>query len=39
MKWTYTRRVVDGRSRRVKVHRKSAGGYLVRVVGHRNRRD
>lgn len=39
MKWTYTRRVVDGSRRRVKVHRKQNGNYLVRVVGYRNRRD
>jgi len=39
MKWKYTRRTVNGIRRRVKVHKKTKGGELVRVVGHRNRHD
>lgn len=39
MKWKYTRRVIDGRRRKVKVHRKVNGNYLVRIVGYRNRKD
>lgn len=39
MKWKYTRRSIDGRRVRVKVHRKVSGGYLVRKVGVRNRHD
>jgi hypothetical protein len=39
MKWTYTRRTVNGRRIRVKVHKKSNGGYLVRKVAYRNRTD
>ena len=39
MKWKYTRRMVNGKRRKVKVHKKANGGYLVRVVGHRNRTD
>ena len=39
MKWKYTRRTINGRRMRVKVHRKSDGGYLVRKVGHRNTHD
>ena len=39
MKWKYTRRKINGKRVRVKVHKKTDGGYLVRKVGHRNRRD
>jgi len=39
MKWKYTRRVVNGRKRKVKVHRKGNGGELVRIIGHRNSHD
>jgi len=39
MKWKYTRRVIDGRRCKVKVHKKANGGYLVRKVGVRNRTD
>jgi hypothetical protein len=38
-KWKYTRRTINGTRRKVKVHKKSNGGYLVRIVGHRNTRD
>ena len=39
MRWKYIRRTIDGRRRKVKVHRKEDGNYLVRVVGHRNSHD
>jgi len=39
MKWKYTRRTIDGRRIRVKVHRRSNGSYLVRKVGVRNSHD
>lgn len=39
MKWKYTRRTINGRRQKVKVHRKQNGGYLVRKVGVRNRHD
>ena len=39
MKWKYTRRTINGRRVKAKVHRKSNGGYLVRKVGVRNRHD
>ena len=39
MKWKYTRRKINGVRRKVKVHRKESGGYLVRMVGWRNRHD
>ena len=39
MKWTYTKRTINGKKIKVKVHRKGDGGYLVRKVGHRNRHD
>jgi len=39
MKWTYTRRTINGVRKRVKVHKKSNGGYLVRKVKYRNRHD
>jgi hypothetical protein len=39
MKWKYTRRTIKGKRVRVKVHKKSRGGYLVRKVGVRNRHD
>jgi hypothetical protein len=39
MKWTYTRRKVNGKRCKVKVHLKTNGGYLVRKVGVRNRHD
>ena len=39
MKWKYTRRTLNGRRCKVKVHKKSNGSYLVRKVGIRNRHD
>lgn len=41
MKWKYTTRKIDGHRCRVKIHKKSDGGYLVRKVGkeYRNRHD
>jgi hypothetical protein len=39
MKWTYTRRTINGKKVKAKVHKKSNGGYLVRKVGVRNRHD
>ncbi len=39
MKWKYTRRTVNGVRKRVKVHRKGDGGYLVRKLKYRNRHD
>lgn len=39
MKWKYTTRKINGKRTRVKVHKKTKGGYLVRKVGHRNRHD
>ena len=39
MKWKYTKRTINGVRKKVKVHKKTNGGYLVRVVGHRNRTD
>jgi hypothetical protein len=39
MKWVYTRRTINGTRRKVKVHRKQDGKYLVRVIGNRNRHD
>ena len=39
MKWKYTRRTINGKRCRVKVHRKVDGNYLVRKVGWRNRHD
>ena len=41
MKWKYTMRKLAGHTNKVKckVHKKSAGGYLVRRVGVRNRHD
>ncbi len=39
MKWKYTHRTINGTRRKCKVHRKGDGGYLVRVVGYRNRSD
>jgi hypothetical protein len=39
MRWKYTRRTINGRRMRVKVHRKVNGSYLVRKVGNRNRHD
>ena len=39
MKWRYARRTIDGKRRKVKVHKKSNGNYLVRIVGHRNSAD
>jgi len=39
MKWKYTRRTINGKRIKVKVHRKSNGTYLVRKVGWRNRHD
>ena len=39
MKWKYTRRTIDGKRRKVKIHRKVNGDYLVRKVGVRNYRD
>ena len=39
MKWKYTTRKINGKRCKAKVHKKSNGGYLVRKVGVRNRRD
>jgi len=39
MKWIYVKRRYNGMLRRVKVHRKTNGGYLVRVTHYRNRHD
>jgi hypothetical protein len=39
MKWKYTKRTINGVKTRVKVHKKTNGGYLVRKVGFRNRTD
>jgi hypothetical protein len=39
MKWRYTRRTINGKRMKVKVHRKANGNYLVRKVGWRNRHD
>jgi len=39
MKWKYTRRTIDGVRRKVKVHRKMDGTYLVRKLRYRNRHD
>lgn len=39
MKWRYTKRKYKGKNRRVKVHKKSDGGELVRVLKFRNRHD
>ena len=39
MKWTYTKRKINGKLCKVKVHKKAKGGYLVRKVGYRNRTD
>ena len=39
MKWKYTTRKINGTTTRVKVHKKTNGGYLVRKVGYRNRHD
>jgi len=39
MKWRYTRRKINGKRRKVKVHRRENGNYLVRVVGYRNYHD
>jgi len=39
MKWKYRTRTINGKRRKVKVHKKTKGGYLVRVVGYKNRHD
>jgi len=39
MKWKYTRRTINGRRVKVKVHKKTNGGYLVRKIAYRNRHD
>lgn len=39
MKWKYTRRTINGKRVKVKVHKKVKGGYLVRKVGYKNRHD
>lgn len=39
MKWKYTRRTINGKRVKAKVHKKADGGYLVRKVGHRNMHD
>jgi hypothetical protein len=39
MKWKYTRRVINGKKVKAKVHKKADGTYLVRKVGHRNTTD
>jgi len=39
MKWKYAIRTINGKRRKVKVHKKTNGGYLVRIVGYRNRHD
>lgn len=39
MNWKYTKRRINGKIRKIKYHRKSDGGYLVRIVGHRNAAD
>jgi hypothetical protein len=37
--WKYTRRRINGVSRKVKVRKKSDGSYMVRVCKNRNRHD
>jgi len=37
MKWKYTRRTINGKRVRAKVHRKTDGTYLVRKVGRKYR--
>lgn len=32
MKWKYTRRTINGKRRKCKVHRKQNGTYLVRIT-------
>ena len=39
MAWKYTTRKLNGKRRKVKVHRKGDGNELVRVVGKRNYSD
>jgi hypothetical protein len=39
MKWKYTRRTINGRRCKCKVHKKADGSYLVRKVGVRNTHD
>jgi hypothetical protein len=39
MKWKYTHHTIDGRRRKVKIHRKRVlDGYLVRIVKHKRHR-
>jgi len=39
MKWKYSTRKINGVRTKVKVHKKTNGGYLVRKVGVRNSHD
>jgi hypothetical protein len=39
MKWKYSTRVYNGKKQPVKVHHKCDGGYLIRKVGWKNKRD
>jgi len=39
MKWKYMIRKINGKRCRVKVHKKTNGGYLVRKVYYKNRHD
>jgi hypothetical protein len=38
MKWKHTKRMIRGKKRNVKVHKKSDGTYLVRIV-HKRRHN
>ena len=39
MKWKYVTRTINGVRKRCKVHKKTKGGELVRLIGHKNRHD